>query len=190
VTQQFYSFEGHAGDVLDFNVTGAENLDTRIALFNPDLQPLTSDDDSGTARDPDINRQPLMMNADYIVQVSPFERGQEGAFSLLVSRASDSSLDDGSQIAQLNKPNGGIFTFNAEAGQHLRLTLRLTSGGGTPNVMIMRNNQQLLNLSGTNFSQLTGDFVAAQDGLLIVTLSANYPDTVVEVNIEPVESAN
>lgn len=168
----YYSFDAAYGDMVDIRVEGDESLDTVLTLYNQ-YGVMFIDDDAGAYYHPEILRQFINEDGEHIISLAPFTPDAEGDFSLTVERATGYLLDDGEQIVSFGKQGSHVLAFTAQAGETVRLNLKVIDGL-LPFINVSQRTRNLLNLGTGDLQDVAIELTIPEAGIVIVRLDRNY----------------
>lgn len=173
--QQYFAFDGVAGDVIRISADSADSVDSALVLYDPTGTEVAFDDDGGIGFDPEIARFVVLENGRYVLMSRLVGGAVGGEVSVLIERRALNSLDDGARTITLNaKQSSDALTFEAEAGQVLTMTLSVKSG--TPSQISVSATQEGETLMSYETAYgiapvTTLSFVVPYDGTLNVQVS-------------------
>jgi uncharacterized protein YdeI (BOF family) len=168
VSQVFYSFEGNSGDVFDFSVES--DIDTNITLNDPYNYFVAADEDGGAGVNPELTNVVLNSTGVYTLIVSS-SFGDEGTFTLNISRAELPSLSDGPQtISFSSNVTSRSLALEASAGDRVTLTIE-ADGNASPSVDIYQAGSSLAYASANYVEGFSVTFTVPSDGDVQVNLS-------------------
>lgn len=187
----YFSFEGTVGTEISIDVDSGDEIDTTLVLRSPYGYQLTSDDDSGGRLDPAITGYLLSEDGVYTILVSPFSSVDSGELTITLSQNELKSVDDESQTLRFSeKQQRDSVTFEAEAGEKVRLTFVVEGGDTTsPSITLNQGSESLGYFSFSNVAEASFVTVIPNDGPVIVTTEDYGYNTIqVTVSLERVES--
>ncbi len=140
-----FNFLGEGGDMVTIAVDSSGSIDTELVLIDPDGETLEYDDDSGPGSDPELRQIILPAFGGYTIQVTPFLPLDAGEVTVTLTLDSALTVDGPAVSVTLNeKTPVQTLSFNAEAGQTLRLTLESASlVEGEPVVFVFQSEEEL-----------------------------------------------
>jgi len=167
VFRQVYTFNGHGGDVIGLTLaavlaTGSSALDPLLIVTDEQNTIIARDDDSGKRYDATIASLTLPRDGSYFVIATRFgqERGSTtGSYTLILSHAGV-SVNNGSttsvlhyadnlvdQIGDAGNAPEKVFTFSAQRGDLISVTMQRISGDLDPFLILADTQGNVLALN-------------------------------------------
>jgi hypothetical protein len=142
---QLFSFQGHAGDIINVRVEGGGTFDTHLTVKRADGLVVAMDDDGGTGFDPELYHLPLPADGTYLLVVAPNTPGESGTVMLSLEQAALPSLDQGAQTVHVSpKRQQDFVTFTGVAGQPVHIfAASVNTDGSVPVLSAFQNGKAL-----------------------------------------------
>ena len=171
-TVQYFTFDGTAGDLVSVTAESKQTIDTSLTLNDSNNSQVASDTDGGPGFDPEIYQQLLTTTGTYTVTLQAVNAGS-GKVTLTLTHTPPPSLDAGPQTLNFSDlQNAHAVSFEAKAGDTLRLNLHLSAGtSGSPSVSVTLGDTTLASASGSSVSDLNFSFTTSEAGTVIVQIT-------------------
>lgn len=156
---------------VNLRVEGDDGLDTSMTLYDSAGNVMGGDDDSGAGFDPELVGYQLPFVGRMYIVVEMLDAVAQGSARLTLERASQVSIAIGEPVTLTLRAKLRTVTaiFEAQAGQRYRLNAELLpSEGAFPNVVIHQGGTQIAAMNAQNTSALSLDFVAPEDGPVVI----------------------
>ena len=127
------------------------------------------------------------MDGAYTILVQPTIPDGAGRVTLTLTRSRPPSLDDGPLSLTLNeKQPRGVALFSGQAGQPVRLTVRVLTGmDAAPDLIVTQDGATLATARGDAVNALVAEFVVPAAGPVSVQISDyNYARVSLEIALE------
>jgi uncharacterized protein YfaP (DUF2135 family) len=177
-----WTFTATAGQSISISVTGQNGFDSVLQLYDPSLNMIISDDDSGPGLDPLINNYTLPSTGTYTIRVYGYG-GQTGQYSIsIVLGTSSGGYDDnaydmgsisyGQTVSSVViGAAGDAWHFNGSAGDVI--TISMTGTGSTSDTYLELHSSSGTTLvtdddSGTGLSALISGYTLPSSGQYII----------------------
>lgn len=167
-----FGFVGAAGDLVSVKVTSAGDVDTALRLLTADGALVAEDDDSGAGYDPELFGVTLPADGNYVLVLYTLSQAAQSNVSLTLTGVSVGTLESGTvEVTLSDKLAPQSLTFNATAGEVIRLTITSVSQvGGDPVIQVQQAGQVLAsNTVGQNL-RMSFEFVVPADGRVDVKI--------------------
>lgn len=172
-TDQIYTFDVAAGDVIEVTVTSGGSIDTQLSLLDPSGMEVFFDDDSGAGLDPEILGYVAAASGTYTLSLNAYNAGDVGTVELLAARTVAPTLDDGPQRINLNslEPTATLSVMGT-AGETISLVIeRVEDVPGNLFVSVSQNGVQLLSYSTSSLPQsISLPFEVTADGPMTILI--------------------
>ncbi len=190
VPSRVYRFEGRRGEYLDIRLTVTSGtLDPVLTVLDASGTALISRDDSEGARAPHVRQLRIPANGEYTVVVARFGYGlgsTSGDFELVITRVgvsfeSGSALRYGDTVANtVNDSQVEVYySFRAERGDIITLTMLRDSGNLDPYLYIVDRNRRIIaendDRDGSTNSQIADLVIEETDSFLIIATRRGGP---------------
>ncbi|MCY3917898.1 MAG: hypothetical protein OXG49_17995 [Chloroflexi bacterium] len=186
---QYYRLPVQTGDSLTITVDSGGAIDTLLQVVSPAGEEFAFDDDSGAGFDAELSNLIFDRAASFVLVVSTFDEGANGAGTITVSRNPVHSLDDGGVTIALNdKAIRDLVVFDAAEDELLVLNLEVIYGDVEDlYVTATINGMEVMSYSTMGVpDELPLAFVTPMSGTVVVTLEKfGYDDGIaLDVSLE------
>ncbi|MDZ4766204.1 MAG: hypothetical protein SGI73_16815 [Chloroflexota bacterium] len=184
-TMFYVSFDGTAGDVVSVFTDSNGAVDTSLRLNDPFNYSLITDEDSGSAFDPEILNYILTSTGTHLVVLeAPY--GGEGSVEITLTRGELPSLDDGAITLNFSTNRSDASArFTGVAGERVTLTLEIRGGTGSPSVDVTQDGSSVTYFSSSNVEGASFTFTTPNDGDVVMRFSEySYSNLALEVTLE------
>jgi len=168
-----FAFSGVAGDLVSVKVTSAGDVDTALRLFSmSDGVLVAEDDDSGAGFDPELFGISLPADGRYILVLYTLSPSAQSNVSVTLTGSSGGSLERGTVSVTLSdKLSPQSLSFNATAGQTIRLSIASVSQiGGDAVIQVQQSGQVLASNSVGQNLRMSFEFIVPADGRVDVKI--------------------
>lgn len=181
-----YTFTGSAGDVVSVRLESSD-FDSYLYLLGPDGSELMVNDDGGGGLDSLISGYELPADGTYTIQASSYSDTGAGAFTLSLETFELQVIEYGQRITLDSSMSGSAYTFNADVGDIVTVSLRASDGF-----------DNRMEMNGPDGSQYYSDYIDGRNtrispfeveakGAFVITAFTDSNATMVVERIQPVE---
>lgn len=167
-----FGFVGAEGDLVSVKVTSTGDVDTALRLLTADGTLVAEDDDSGAGYDPELFGITLPANGNYVLVLYTLSLAAQSNVSVTLTGVSVGTLESGTVSVTLSdKLAPQSLTFNATAGEVIRLTIASVSQvGGDPVIQVQQAGQVLASNSVGQNLRMSFEFIVPADGRVDVKI--------------------
>jgi len=167
-----FGFTGKAGDLISVKVTSAGDVDTALRVLTVDGVLVVEDDDSGAGFDPELSGVSLPNDGRYVIVLYTLSSANQSTLTLTLTGSNGGSLERGTVSVTLSdKLAPQSLTFNATAGQTIRLSIASVSQiGGDPVIQVQQNGEVLASNSVGQNLRMSFEFIVPADGRVDVKI--------------------